>query len=130
MRAKQRTLACLHHHCSLITPRPKKTFPAPHNLNGYKKLTPFKDELRKVRNRIGFHGSLTRSHEKAGLGIFDLESPRGREFANLIRDMLDLAPKMIKWHLKRMKDSDLDKKIGLWKEIGGELTGYTINRSL
>jgi hypothetical protein len=95
-----------------------------------KKLTPFKDELRKVRNRIGFHGSLTRSHEKAGLGIFDLESPRGREFANLIRDMLDLAPKMIKWHLKRMKNSDLDKKIGLWKEIGGELTGYTINRSL
>src|SRR5262249_34437533 len=34
------------------------------------RLAPCKDELRLVRHRIGFHGSLNRSHERAGLGIF------------------------------------------------------------
>ena len=92
-----------------------------------RRLTPFKDELKKVRNRIGFHGSLTRIHEKAGLGIFDLESPRSIEFSKLIGDMNILALKMIKWHLERMKNSD--KIIELWQEFREEFTGYTIKRS-
>src|SRR5262245_1947376 len=59
--------------------------------NFHDKLIPFKDELKRVRNRIGFHGSLTRTHEKAGLGIFDLESPRGTEFAVILRDIQDIV---------------------------------------
>jgi hypothetical protein len=39
------------------------------------RLTPFKEELKLVRNRIGFHGSLSRSHERAGL---DIRSPSRR----------------------------------------------------
>ncbi len=38
MRAKRPTLACLHHHSSLVTARLKKTYPPQHNLyhlNGY-----------------------------------------------------------------------------------------------
>ncbi len=47
------------------------------------RLDAFKEDLKLVRHRLGFHGSLTRSHEKAGLGIFDMESGRARTFAHL-----------------------------------------------
>jgi hypothetical protein len=44
------------------------------------RLTPFKEDLKLVRDRLGFHGSLTRSHEGAGLGVFDVDSGRARVF--------------------------------------------------
>src|SRR5262249_22145683 len=95
--------------------------------NFAKNLAPFKDQLKLVRNRIGFHGSLSRSHEKAGLDIFDVETPRGAEFAALMRDMQNLALKMIKWYVERMKESSQPMK--LWQEFGTELQGYSISRS-
>ena len=90
------------------------------------KLEPFKDELRKVRNRIGFHGSLTRSHEKAGLGIFDVNSQRAREFARLVREMQNIALKMIKWYTDGMNESDRPRE--LWQEFMIELRGYRVER--
>jgi hypothetical protein len=86
------------------------------------KLEPFNDELRKVRNRIGFHGSTNRSHEKAGLGIFDIESGRGREFARLIRDMQNLALKMIRSYIEGMNESAHPHEI--LQEFMVELQGH------
>jgi len=94
--------------------------------NFYKKLSPFKNDLKSVRNSIAFHGSLTRSREKAGLSIFDIESPRGSEFAGLISDMLNLALKMIMWHVERMNEADQPMKI--WQEFDVELNGYRVIR--
>ncbi len=33
-------------------------------------IIPFKDDLRRFRNRLGFHGSRTRKHEAPGLDLF------------------------------------------------------------
>jgi len=35
------------------------------------RVAPFRDRLRVFRNRLGFHGSRTRSHEAAAFGLFD-----------------------------------------------------------
>lgn len=69
------------------------------------RLSPFKEELKLVRDRLGFHGSLTRSHEGAGLGVFDVDSGRARDFARLVRDMRQLFLHMIAWYIKRMNSS-------------------------
>jgi len=93
-----------------------------------KKLEPFKKELQFVRNRIGFHGSLNRAHEGAGLGIFDVKSQRGREFLLIIHDTKNLAVKMIKWFV----DERMDKAARpdeIWHAFGLELIGYTITAS-
>jgi hypothetical protein len=90
------------------------------------KLDPFKEELRLVRNRVGFHGSLSRSHERAGLGIFDVESPRAREFARLVRDMQNLALNMIKWYIDGMNQSARPHEI--WQEFMDELQGYSLSQ--
>jgi hypothetical protein len=42
-------------------------------------LSPFREELRFVRNRVGFHGSLNRTHERARLGIFDVDTLRAHD---------------------------------------------------
>jgi hypothetical protein len=83
------------------------------------RLNPFKDELRLVRSRIGFHGSLTRSHEGAGLGIFDAAGPRARDFAILVRDMQQLALRMIAWYVNGMDVSTEPHEI--WREFLAEL---------
>jgi hypothetical protein len=79
-----------------------------------------------VQNRIGFHGSLSRSREKAGFGIFDIESPRGIEFFRLILDMRELAYRMIKWSTERMSKAVEPNKF--LQEFDLELTGYTVSR--
>jgi len=70
-----------------------------------KRLNPFKEELRLVRNRVGFHGSLNRSRERAGLGIFDVNSSRARDFSRLVRDMQQLCLRMIAWYMQGVNTS-------------------------
>lgn len=85
------------------------------------RLSPFRDELKLVRNRLGFHGSLSRSHERAGLGIFDVGSGRAREFAHLVRDMQQLFLRMIAWYMKRMDSSA--RPAEMLQEFRNELRG-------
>ena len=87
------------------------------------KLQPFKEELRLVRNSVGFHGSLSRSRENAGLGIFDVKSPRGREFSKIIYVMQKLALKMIEWYIKDMDEAERPRE--LWQEFVIELQGQS-----
>lgn len=86
-----------------------------------RRLSPFKDELRLVRNRLGFHGSLCRSHERTGLGIFDVNSGRAHDFAQLINDMQQLFLRMIDWHMKGMDSSA--RPTEMWQEFVDELQG-------
>ena len=83
------------------------------------RLSPFKKELRLVRNRVGFHGSLNRSHERAGLGIFDVDSSHARAFARLVRDMQQLCLRMIAWYMERMDSST--RPAEMWKEFVAEM---------
>lgn len=85
------------------------------------RLSPFRDELKLVRNRLGFHGSLSRSHEQAGLGIFDVDSGRARDFARLVGDMQQLFLRMIAWYMKGL-DSSL-RPAEMWNEFAKELRG-------
>ena len=85
------------------------------------RLDPFKQELKLVRNRLGFHGSLSRSHERAGLGIFDVDSGRARDFACLARDMQQLFLRMIAWYMKGMDSSMRPEE--MWNEFINELQG-------
>lgn len=85
------------------------------------RLSPFKDELKLVRNRLGFHGSLSRNHERAGLGIFDVDSGRARDFARLVRDMQQLFLSMIAWYMKGMDNSMRPAEV--LKEFVNELQG-------
>lgn len=87
------------------------------------RLAPFKDELKLVRNRVGFHGSLSRSHESAGLGIFDVESSRGRDYIRLAMDMQQLFLRMIGWYIQGMDSSGRDAE--MWREFLGELQGHS-----
>lgn len=90
------------------------------------RLSPFKEELRLVRNRIGFHGSLNRSHERAGLGIFDIGSSRARDFAGLVRDVQQLCLHMIDWYVKGMDSSARPAEV--WKEFVAEMQGHFRNQ--
>jgi hypothetical protein len=77
--------------------------------------------LKLVRNRLGFHGSLSRSHERTGLGIFDVDSGRAREFGRLVSDMQQLFLRMIAWYMKRMDSSA--RPAEMLKEFRNELRG-------
>lgn len=83
------------------------------------RLSPFKEELKLVRNRLGFHGSLSRRHERAGLDIFDIDSGRARDFARLLGDMRRLFLRMIVWYMKT-RDSSLRPE-EMWNEFVKEL---------
>ena len=91
------------------------------------RLSPFKEELRFVRNRVGFHGSLNRSRERKGLAIFDIDSSRGRDFAHLVRDMQQLCLPMIGWYMKGL-DSSLRPE-EMWKEFVTEMQGSSRNQA-
>jgi len=86
------------------------------------RLSPFREELRLVRNRVGFHGSLNRTHERSGLGIFDVDSSRAHDFVHLMRDMQHLFLCMIAWFMKRIDESAQPGE--MWKEFIAELTGH------
>lgn len=87
------------------------------------RLDPFKEELKLVRNRVGFHGSLSRNHERAGLGIFDVGSSRARDFVRLLRDMQQLFLRMIAWYMEGMDSSARPGE--MWKEFVAELQGHS-----
>jgi hypothetical protein len=87
------------------------------------RLDPFKEELKLVRNRVGFHGSLSRCHERAGLGIFDVDSSRARDFACLLRDMQQLFLNMIAWYMEGMDISMRPDE--MWEEFVAELQGHS-----
>lgn len=85
------------------------------------RLSPFKEEVKLLRNRLGFHGSLSRDRERAGLGIFDVDSGNAREIAKLVRDMQQLFLRMINWYIKGM-DSSM-RPTEMWKEFVIDLRG-------
>jgi hypothetical protein len=87
------------------------------------RLSPFKQELKLVRDRLGFHGSLTRSHEEAGLGVFDVGSGRASEFTCLVSDMRQLFRRMIAWYMEGMDGSVRPNE--LWKEFVVEVQGHS-----
>lgn len=89
--------------------------------NSVARLHPFKEELKHVRNRVGFHGSLSRSYERAGLGIFDVDSPRGCDFVRLVRDMQQLFLRMIAWYMEGMDRAS--RPAEMWKEFVNEMKG-------
>jgi hypothetical protein len=85
------------------------------------RLSPFKPELKLVRHRLGFHGTLSRERERAGLGIFDVNSGKAREFARLTIDFQQLFLRMIAWYIKQMDCTMHPTE--LWEEFVGELRG-------
>lgn len=84
------------------------------------RLAPFKEDLKLVRNRLGFHGSLTRSHEQGGLAMFDVESGRAKTFARLTRDMQILFLRMILWYMKKL-DSETHPSETMWREFTSDM---------
>lgn len=85
------------------------------------RLGPFKADLKRVRDRLGFHGSLTRSHERGGLGVFDVDTGRAGDFAQLVRDLQQLCLRMIEWYMKGMDSSA--RPAEMWQEFMSELRG-------
>ena len=85
------------------------------------RLDAFKGHLKLVRDRLGFHGSLTRSHEQGGLGVFDVNSGRAHDLARLVRDMEQLSLRMIAWYMKGMESAT--RPAEMWKEFVEELKG-------
>lgn len=57
------------------------------------RVTPFREKLRLFRNRYGFHGSITRSHEAAAFDL--LLNHTGRELMAVILATRDLSTKLI-----------------------------------
>ena len=84
------------------------------------RLDAFKEDLKLVRHRIGFHGSLTRSHEKGGLGIFDVESGRAKTFSRLTSDMQMLFLRMIGWYMKKL-NCDTHPSETMWREFTSDM---------
>jgi len=84
-----------------------------------RRLDAFKADLKLVRDRLGFHGSITRSHERVGLGVFDVESGRARDFARLVRDMQRLFLRMIAWYMEKMESTI--RPADMFKEFFAEL---------
>jgi hypothetical protein len=90
------------------------------------RLGAFKEDLRLVRNRVGFHGSLNRSRERAGLSIFDVQSSRARDFVRLVRDIQQLFLRMIAWYVEGMDKSAQPAEI--WREFVSEMRSYSVAR--
>jgi hypothetical protein len=68
-------------------------------------LAPIQDDLRHVRNRYGFHGSLSRTREAEGMRIF--AEPQAQHLRKVIGQTLQLASRMISWHMKQTGRSEL-----------------------
>jgi hypothetical protein len=85
------------------------------------RLDPFKEDLKHVRHRLGLHGSLTRSHEKFGLGIFDVKDGRAQALADLTRDMKKLFLRMIGWYMTKMESDTTHPSEMMWKEFAAEM---------
>jgi hypothetical protein len=53
------------------------------------RVAPFRDDLKLFRNRLGFHGSRSRSHEAKALEVFSRHS--GTEILNAMKDFKSLG---------------------------------------
>lgn len=84
------------------------------------RLQPFKPQLKLVRDRYGFHGSLSRTREAEGFDI--LQDPLARDLCTLIHDVKQLAVHMIAWHLGHMP-RDHAERIALLAAFEAELCG-------
>lgn len=90
-------------------------------------LRPLKEDLRLVRNRLGFHGSLSRDRERAGLRMFDVDSGRAHQFVDAVRNVEQLFLRMIAWYVEGLDQSLQPKE--LWNEFLAELRCYSVARS-
>ena len=90
-------------------------------------LSPFKKDLRLVRNRVGFHGSLNRNRERAGLSLFEVDNGRAQDFVRVQRDIQQLFLRMIAWYIKGMDESA--EPAELEREFGAELRRYSVARA-
>ena len=91
------------------------------------RLEPFKVELKCVRNSFGFHGSLYRSKEKAGLSIFDVNSGRAQDFFRAVGEGKQLFLRMIDWSIEGMDESE--RPAELWREFMAEMKTYAVART-
>jgi hypothetical protein len=93
-----------------------------------RKLVPFKDDLRKTRHRIGFHGNLARNNEREGLNLFiNIDNPRVSEFVRLLWEMRNLAVKMIDWYIRK-KFGESENANKLLSAFVTELKGYEVTK--
>jgi hypothetical protein len=68
------------------------------------KVAPFRQRLRKFRNRLGFHGSTSRSHEAVGLELFNKH--RSSETWGAILVFTALAAALFRKDLDRLPGGD------------------------
>lgn len=66
------------------------------------RLSPFMDDLYKVRSRYDFHGSLSMAHQAEGFSIF--EGERGHDLFRIVHDMKQLAVDMAEWYMAHNSD--------------------------
>ena len=82
---------------------------------------PFRSGFKSVRHRIGFHGSLSRARENAGLLIFEIDNGNATQTVNLLADMQELALKMIKWFCLETTKPDGTSHVEDWQNFKREL---------
>jgi hypothetical protein len=76
-------------------------------------IAPFKNELRVFRNRLGFHGSRSRSHESKGLDLFAITT--GLVTWDAIKNFKALAVALLAYEMALQKtDEDEARKYRGW----------------
>jgi hypothetical protein len=64
------------------------------------------------------------------LGIFDVDSGRAKEFAGILRDMENLAVRMIQWFIEERLDDSRGQPVELWKAFVLELKSKENSQSM
>jgi len=90
-----------------------------------RKLEPFEGELKLVRDRLSFHGSLDRVREKEGLDIFNVDSKRAHDLVDLLRTVQIMAEKMVEWYFAT---GSVEERENEWRGFILELKGYQVHR--
>jgi hypothetical protein len=83
-----------------------------------KRLEPFKEGLKKVRNRYGFHGSVSRVREFEGFTIF--EPSVARKLFELVHDAKNIAVRMIHWRMEHGLEDQKALFPLFWAELNGQ----------
>ena len=68
-----------------------------------KKLTPYEDNLYKLRSRYDFHGSVSRAHEAEGVMIFE-DVEKSRKLFEIVHEVKQLAVKMVVWYMNASEE--------------------------
>jgi len=93
-----------------------------------RKLEPFQQELKWVRDRLSFHGSLNRVREKEGLDIFNVDSGRAHELVGLVRTVEIMAERMVEWYCENGLKGSVEEREGKRRGFISELKGYQVRR--